>query len=60
MQPASTGPMKGDWRPGYMTALNGLIRECNRELDRAQIGAPIPEADPLSVAIVRVLEARET
>jgi hypothetical protein len=47
------------WYPLYMSMLGDLRDEVNRELDRAQVGDPVPEDDPLLVAVGRCVMARQ-
>ena len=42
-----------------MSALQRLKEEVNRELDRAQVGEPIPNNDPLVEAFVVAMTKRE-
>lgn len=50
--------MRGEWQPAYMTLLHELKRQTNRELDRAQVGGPIPQGDPFAAAVTAVMVAR--
>lgn len=50
--------MEGTWQPNYMQALQRLKDEINRELDRAQVGAAVPNTDPLTNAFVNAISKR--
>lgn len=58
MSPASTGPMLGGFQADLIRLLGDLRVEVNQAVDRAQVGAPIPDDDPLARAIADVLATR--